>query len=263
MPYPLLKLSYGLRCRLSEFATPLECYNLQIAAGNPSICPPELQLIYENRRHVDFEGRRRCTDPKTLVCCKGEITLRNMESQTINSTTFGNFILRPSKLMLDNCGLSKELFDNASKITSGCVKFLTIQVHENLQVHENSSIHIGHVLKVFPLVETIRLYYCTLPDNWMAEFNKVNHQSITDLYIHLRSYNFTHFKPEELVAFVNAQAPRFTLLFCVHDSSSESYINEVKEYLGEHCDSQSLRVSQKKIYIRYNGNNYHYFLKNT
>uniref|UniRef100_A0A7E5A1Z7 NPL domain-containing protein n=1 Tax=Panagrellus redivivus TaxID=6233 RepID=A0A7E5A1Z7_PANRE len=55
MPFPVTKLPYDLRARLSELSFPAERYNLQIAAGNIPICPPKFQKA-ENSDSTTFLG---------------------------------------------------------------------------------------------------------------------------------------------------------------------------------------------------------------
>uniref|UniRef100_A0A7E4VU28 NR LBD domain-containing protein n=1 Tax=Panagrellus redivivus TaxID=6233 RepID=A0A7E4VU28_PANRE len=124
MPYPIAKLPYGLRCRLTKLAVPLERYNLQIAAGNASICPPKLQRIRESmdNLHILCESGV-ITAYKTLISneytnqidigvdrlirCKQDIVLRGFQVQDLKSDLFDTLLLETWNICMYECNLSK------------------------------------------------------------------------------------------------------------------------------------------------------------
>uniref|UniRef100_A0A7E4W8V7 DUF295 domain-containing protein n=1 Tax=Panagrellus redivivus TaxID=6233 RepID=A0A7E4W8V7_PANRE len=123
MPYPIAKLSYGLRSRLSVLTTPVERYNLQIAAGGAGICPPKLQLCKIVQNVHPFAVFK---EDDLFVCTGDRIILANIENAAPHQPhLFVHIIFAPNSLSIFNYKSSKTLrsFLNPNTCTKSILKF--------------------------------------------------------------------------------------------------------------------------------------------
>uniref|UniRef100_A0A7E4ZYJ9 F-box domain-containing protein n=1 Tax=Panagrellus redivivus TaxID=6233 RepID=A0A7E4ZYJ9_PANRE len=218
MPYPIAELAYGLRRRLHDLATVAERYDIQIAAGDYSICPP-IQMLDRYRVNNVFLNYEDDTikvtpDVETDGLLYRISTVFCARLQNCPSVPFDHFCDQKILLMA-NCHLSKTLFEELSSLLSASIQ----------EVHMNSNSNVEYVLKMsdlltsFPNLTKISATALSFADTWMVEILQYPQHNLTDLTLRMTFEQFKALNVGELVAFLLAYKKGFHLTLQIVQST--------------------------------------------